>query len=64
MALTLGDLLIRRVPLAFESRDNGRDAARRIAPVVRAWLGWSEERAVEAVDAYDSEVARIFSVND
>ena len=64
MALTLGDLLIRRVPLAFESRDNGRDAARRVAPMVGAWLGWSETAIANAVAAYDAEVARIFSVND
>ena len=64
MALTLGDLLIRRVPLAFESRDNGRAAARRVAPIVGSWLEWSEARIATAVADYDAEVARIFSVND
>ena len=36
MACTLGDLLIRRVHVAFETRDNGRAAARKVA----AFLGW------------------------
>ena len=31
-AATLGDLLIRRTPVAFETPDHGRSAARRIAP--------------------------------
>ncbi len=31
MAMTLGDLLIRRVPLAFETRDHGLAAARQLA---------------------------------
>lgn len=62
MADTLGDLLIRRIPLAFELRDNGRAAARRIAPRVAAWLGWDDARLAREVADYDAEVARIFTV--
>ena len=64
LALTLGDLLIRRVPLAFELRDNGRAAARRIAPLVAQWLGWDAAEAARAVDDFDAEVSRVFTVND
>src|SRR5919107_6419507 len=39
-AATLGDLLIRRTPIAFETRDHGRSAARRIAHVVGRWMHW------------------------
>ena len=62
MALTLGDLLIRRVPLAFETRDNGRTAARRVAALVAEWLGWTTAETATAVLAYDAEVTRIFAV--
>ncbi|HEU4723235.1 MAG TPA: glycerol-3-phosphate dehydrogenase/oxidase [Gemmatimonadaceae bacterium] len=63
-AVTLGDLLIRRTPVAFETRDHGRSAARRIAHVVARWLHWSEEEVDEAVVDYDAESVRIFRVAD
>lgn len=62
LALTLGDLLIRRVPVAFETRDHGRAAARRMAPLVGAWLGWSADETTAAVTSYDREVQRIFAI--
>ena len=62
MARTLGDLLIRRVPLAFETEDNGRAAARHVAPVVAMWLGWDAEALDLALVAYDREVSAMFSV--
>ena len=55
LACTLGDLLIRRTHLAYETRDNGRAAARRVA----AFLGWS---AAE-VERYDAEASRIFGID-
>ena len=63
MARTLGDLLIRRVPLAFETADNGREAARHVGPVVAEWLGWNAERLDLALVAYDREVAAMFDVD-
>jgi glycerol-3-phosphate dehydrogenase len=62
MALTLGDLLVRRTPVAFETRDHGRAAARRIASLVAGWLGWSDAESRRAVEAYDAEVERIFRI--
>ena len=61
-AATLGDLLIRRVPVAFETRDHGRSTARRIAYVVGRWLRWSAEDVDDAVAAYDAESRRIVRV--
>jgi glycerol-3-phosphate dehydrogenase len=55
LACTLGDLLIRRTKIAFETRDNGRAAARRVA----AQLGW---RATE-IERYDVEAARLFTID-
>ena len=55
LGCTLGDILIRRTHVAFETRDNGRAAARRLAPL----LGWG---AAE-VDRYDAEAERIFGID-
>ncbi|MDQ2664893.1 MAG: glycerol-3-phosphate dehydrogenase/oxidase [Gemmatimonadota bacterium] len=63
LACTLGDLLIRRVPLAFETADNGREAARHMGPFVGAWLGWSADKLDLALVDYDREVSAMFSVD-
>jgi glycerol-3-phosphate dehydrogenase len=60
MALTLADLLVRRVPLAFETRDQGRSAARRVAPHVAGWLGWDEGQTAREIGDHDAHVTRIF----
>ena len=62
-ARTLADLLVRRAPVAFETRDHGRSAARALAPHVAAALGWDAAAQAEAVAAYDREAARLFAVN-
>ncbi len=64
MALTLGDLLIRRTPVAFETQDHGQGAARSVAPLVASWLGWDAARTAAALDAYDAEVASIFTIDE
>ena len=62
LATTLGDLLIRRTPIAFETRDSGRSAARRVAPLMARWLDWSADETHAAIAAYDEEVERMFRV--
>ncbi len=62
MACTIADVLIRRTHVAFETRDNGRSAARRVAPLVGALHGWSEEETASQIDAYDRESRRIFTI--
>jgi glycerol-3-phosphate dehydrogenase len=62
MACTLSDVLVRRTHIAFETRDNGRAAAKRIAPLMAALLGWSELQQQEALVSYEADVARLFSV--
>lgn len=62
LASTLGDLLIRRTPIAFETRDNGRSAARCVAPRVAHWLDWTADETHAAIEAYDAEVRRMFAV--
>jgi glycerol-3-phosphate dehydrogenase len=62
LACTLADLLVRRIPLAFETRDHGRTAARRLAPQCAQWLGWDEARTRRAVEEFDAEVERLFAI--
>ncbi len=63
LARTFGDLLIRRTPVAFETQDHGRNAARRIAPSVASWLGWDSGATDAALADYDREVARVFTID-
>ena len=62
LAITLGDLLIRRTALAFETRDHGRATARRVASHVARWLGWSPVEMRAAIAEYDAETERMFRV--
>ena len=63
-AATIGDLLIRRTPVAFETRDHGRSTARRISHVVGRWMRWSDVETDEAVESYDGESGAIFRITD
>jgi glycerol-3-phosphate dehydrogenase len=63
MAVTLGDLLIRRVPVAFATRDHGRAIAARLAPAVGARLGWTDAGQRSALDEYDRECRAIFDID-
>jgi glycerol-3-phosphate dehydrogenase len=63
-AATLGDLLIRRTPVAFETRDHGRSTARRISRVIGRWMRWSDVEIDEAVADYDAESGAIFRITD
>ena len=60
MARTLADVLIRRTHIAFETRDNGRGVARRIAPLMAALLEWSDEEQAGQLAAYEREVSAMF----
>jgi glycerol-3-phosphate dehydrogenase len=62
LAFTLADLLIRRIPIAFETRDHGRSAARRVAPLVAEWLGWDADRLGRELERYEAEVERLFGI--
>jgi glycerol-3-phosphate dehydrogenase len=64
MALTLGDLLIRRLQVAFETRDHGLAAAPAAARVVGPLLGWSENDYAAQLAAYREEIAAIFGIDE
>jgi glycerol-3-phosphate dehydrogenase len=63
MAVTLGDLLIRRTRVAFERRDHGVSIAPRVAEVVSPLLGWDDAARKGALDDYEREIVRIFSID-
>ncbi len=59
LACTPADVLIRRFPLAYETRDHGRE----VAPLVAQLMSPHVKRTAEALLAgYDDEVDRIFTV--
>jgi glycerol-3-phosphate dehydrogenase len=62
-AATLTDLLMRRTFIAFETRDHGRSAARRIAPMFAAELGWTDAEQARAISDYDADASRVFGIN-
>lgn len=63
MAMTLSDVLIRRTHIAFETRDHGRGAAARIAPIMATLLGWRAEDTDAQLTAYAADTARIFRID-
>jgi glycerol-3-phosphate dehydrogenase len=63
LALTLGDLLIRRTHLAFETSDHGVSLAPRVADAIAPLLGWSADEQRRAVGDYQNEIERIFAID-
>lgn len=62
MAMTLGDLLIRRTHLAFETADQARSLAPAVANMVQPLLGWSNRDRDAALEDYENELDAVFSV--
>ena len=63
LACTLADVFIRRTHIAFETRDHGQAAARRMAPIMATRLDWSDVVMAQQLAAYDSDVRRLFSID-
>jgi glycerol-3-phosphate dehydrogenase len=61
MAMTLGDLLIRRTHLAFESPDQAVAVATTVAPLIASRLRWGASDLNNALRAYKEEVESTFS---
>ena len=56
MAVTLGDLLIRRTHIFYETPNHGLDQLGKIADLVGEEIGWDAERKEAETAAYISEV--------
>jgi glycerol-3-phosphate dehydrogenase len=63
LAHTLSDLLIRRLKVAFETRDLGRAAARVAAEVMAPRLGWDATETQRQLATYEADALRIFGVD-
>lgn len=57
-AESIADVLMRRTRIALETADHGRRAAREVADIMAAELGWAGARVAEEIDAYHHELAR------
>jgi glycerol-3-phosphate dehydrogenase len=60
MAVTLADVLVRRLRVAYEMADHGRATSRVATAVLAGRLGWDNARAHAEIARYDAEVRRIF----
>jgi glycerol-3-phosphate dehydrogenase len=63
LAQDLSDLLVRRVHLAFETRDHGVGAAARAADIVAPLLGWDDQTKSARVREYRQDVERMFAID-
>jgi glycerol-3-phosphate dehydrogenase len=62
LACTLGDLLVRRTHVAFETPDAGLAAAAVAAETVAPLLGWTDRGVAHALAEYSAEARRLFTV--
>lgn len=62
MALSLGDVLMRRTHLAFESSDQARAIAPAVARLISSQLGWNASDHDTALRAYEAELERTFRI--
>ncbi len=62
-AVTLGDILLRRMHMAFETRDHGAAAAARVAALLARRFAWDAMRTSEELRHYAQEAERIFSID-
>ena len=62
LAQDLSDLLIRRVHLAFETRDHGVGVAARAAGIVAPLLGWDDDTKSARVREFRQDVERMFAI--
>ena len=62
LALSLDDILARRLRLAIETADHGASVATRVAEIVGPTLGWDDGRQATEVAAYTASSAREYGV--
>jgi glycerol-3-phosphate dehydrogenase len=63
LAVTLSDILIRRVPLAFERSDHGLGAAALIASQLAPGFGWDSDDIRGALTRYEAAIERQFAID-
>ncbi|HZS61645.1 MAG TPA: glycerol-3-phosphate dehydrogenase/oxidase [Gemmatimonadaceae bacterium] len=63
MACTISDVLMRRTQIAFETRDAGRSAARRVAELLARPRGWDADAQRAALEQYAADAERVFGMD-
>lgn len=62
-AMTVADVLVRRMPVAYELRDAGRSLAERVAALLGRVHHWDVGAVAAAAAAYAAESARLFDID-
>ncbi|MFN2564581.1 MAG: FAD-dependent oxidoreductase [Gemmatimonadaceae bacterium] len=62
LACTLGDLLIRRTRIAFETADHGWSTAPAVADAAAPVLGWDARRKEPELEEFRAEIGRVFEI--
>ena len=62
-AWTVADVLVRRMPIAYERKDAGRALAPTVAAIMSRVHGWDDATTAQAVMAYDDESNRLFGID-
>jgi glycerol-3-phosphate dehydrogenase len=63
-AWTVADVLVRRMPIAYERRDAGRALAPQVATLLGRVHGWDDDAVAAAVVAYEDDARRLFGIDD
>ncbi len=63
-AWTVADVLVRRMPIAYERRDAGRVLAPRVAALLGRVHGWDDATVASAAVAFDGEAQRLFGIDE
>jgi glycerol-3-phosphate dehydrogenase len=63
LAMTLADVLIRRVPVAFEQRDHGLEIATQLANALGARFRWGAADVAAAIQEYQATIERQFTID-
>ena len=63
-AWTVADVLVRRVPIAYERRDAGRALATQVAALLGRVHRWNDATVAGAAVAYEADAARLFAIDD
>jgi glycerol-3-phosphate dehydrogenase len=62
-AWTVADVLVRRMPVAYERQDAGRALAPQVAALLGRVHGWDDAAVASAAAAFDAEAARLFAID-
>ena len=63
-AWTVADVLVRRMPIAYERADAGRALAPQVAAILARVHGWHDATVAAATVAYAAESSRLFGIDD